>query len=139
MRFRMFMLCCAISPCATCLCGCAPKRVAIEGNVTLDGQPLDEAVIVFVPAVEGRKKTGAKIATGKYRLAQADGLLPGEYRVEIADDPPLALAHADAAAQPSVLAARRALPRKYAHDSPLQLELTRGGPVTFDFELSSAP
>jgi hypothetical protein len=75
------------------LVGCQPSKVPVRGQVTLDGQPLSEAVIVFVPLEAGIKKTGASIRGGAYELVEIDGLLPGKYRVEVVDDPPLTLAH----------------------------------------------
>ncbi|MBL9125215.1 MAG: hypothetical protein JNG90_16380 [Planctomycetaceae bacterium] len=102
--------------------------------VTLDGKLLDEAAISFVPLAAGRKKTGGLIRNGRYQLPPADGLLPGRYRVEILDSPPLHLT-------PRQQQLRRKFPYRYTNDSPLMIEVPAGqpGPIQFDFELTGGP
>ena len=118
--------------------GCGgPAKRAVSGSVTLDGKPLDEAVIMFVPLDVQAAKTGAAITAGRYDVARDVGLFPGRYRVEIADDPPLDGAHQ--------APARKAPPRRpflmvYASvASPLSVEITPDGETVFDFALSSKP
>jgi hypothetical protein len=116
--------------------GCQREQPrGIVGAVTLDGKPLDEAVILFVPLEPGQKKTGAPIVDGRYELAKEVGILPGNYRVEVADNPPLnAATHRDAMQRKS---SRRPFPHRYSTDSPLTLELTRDDDNEFNFELES--
>jgi hypothetical protein len=110
--------------------GCKPARFAVSGNVTLDGQAVSEAVILFVPLQTNTKKTGGVIANGKYEIAAEVGLLPGAYRVEILDDPP----HGAPAT------ARRPFPQHYSHNSPLQAEVTADSTeAKFDFPLKLNP
>jgi hypothetical protein len=108
----------------------------VQGRVTLDGKPLSEAAVLFIPLDGDRKKTGAAIDRGQYRLPTADGLLPGQYRVEIIDNPPLHSERGRAAE------ARRNFPYRYAHESPLRIEISpnsrRGGPLRLDFDLTSS-
>jgi hypothetical protein len=124
-----------------CAGGCQPAPAAVSGKVTLDGQPLDEAVIVFVPLEAGRRKTGAEIRDGAYAISAADGLLPGNYRVEIADNPPLSAAHGPGTRPrtPSLPSGRRVLPSHYAHDSPLTIQWSGEGEARFDFQLTAKP
>lgn len=117
--------------------GCGgPVRRAVAGSVTLDGRPLDEAVILFVPLDAGGRKTGGPIAGGRYEMGSDVGLLPGRYRVEIADDPPI-----DPAMRPGQIRPqpRRNLPVVYSTSSPLAIEVTAGGVATFNFDLSGQP
>lgn len=117
--------------------GCGqPAPQPVSGRVTLDAKPLSEAVIVFVPLDDGRKKTGGQIIDGNYQLPADVGLLPGKYRVEIADNPPLSSAHGESGNR---TAARRAFPHRYAHDSPLTVEYQGAEQATFDFDLYSNP
>jgi hypothetical protein len=106
----------------------------VEGAVTLDGKPLSEAAVLFVPLGVDRKKTGAAIQAGWYQLPAADGLLPGRYRVEVIDNPPLRRAEPGPGR-------RRHFPYQYAHDSPLEIDVPadtgRGVILTFDFVLKS--
>ncbi|MDZ4817571.1 MAG: hypothetical protein SGJ20_01210 [Planctomycetota bacterium] len=64
-------------------CDSKPERFAATGDVSLDGKPLDQAVISFVPMGGKGRRTGAEIKQGKFEIAAEDGLIPGEYRVEI--------------------------------------------------------
>ena len=117
--------------------GCGgPVRRAVAGAVTLDGRPLDEAVVLFVPLDAGGRKTGAPIAAGRYAVPREVGLLPGRYRVEIAADPPI-----DPAMRPDQVRqqARRRLPVSYSTSSPLTVEVAANGSTDFDFELVSKP
>ena len=115
--------------------GCGgPVRRAIAGRVTLDGRPLDEAVVMFVPLDAGGRKTGGQIAAGRYAVPRDVGVLPGRYRVEIADDPPLDSA-VPLEKRPS--RPRRQVPPAYSVASSLSIEITADGPAEFDFELTS--
>jgi hypothetical protein len=119
------------------LSGCGgPVRRAVAGSVTLDGQPLDEAVIVFVPLGPGGRKTGGPIAAGRFAMSRDVGLLPGRYRVEVADDPPI-----DPGMRPDRMRPlpRRQLPVAYSVASPLTVEVTADGPAEFDFQLTMKP
>ena len=117
--------------------GCGgPVRRAVAGGVTLDGQPLDEAVIVFVPLDAGGRKTGGPIAAGRFAMSRDVGLLPGRYRVEVTDDPPI-----DPAMRPDRVKPRprRQLPVAYSVASPLTVEVTADGPAEFEFQLTMKP
>ncbi len=64
-------------------CGGSP-RAAVLGKVTIDGAPLPEGSITFIPVDRHSGQTaGAKIVQGEYELAAEQGLLPGEYEVQI--------------------------------------------------------
>ena len=117
--------------------GCGgPVRRAVAGSVTLDGQPLDEAVIVFVPLDAGGRKTRSRIEGGRYELSRDVGLLPGRYRVEVADDPPI-----DPDMRPDQVKPRprRQLPVAYSVASPLTVEVAADGLAEFDFQLTMKP
>lgn len=69
---------------ASCAAGCS-NLVDVRGEVTLDGQPLPDAQVMFVPA-GGRPATGKTDAQGKFRLttnSAGDGLAPGSYTVTV--------------------------------------------------------
>ena len=122
---------------ATCLAaGCAPRPVAVRGEVKLDGLPLDEAAIRFSPAAGGSRPVGAMVQQGAYEIPASEGLLPGDYRVEFMDDPPLSVGHDQAK-----LKTRRPFPYRYTHESPLTVQVgnehTSAGLARFDFELTS--
>ncbi len=65
--------------------GCS-GLVAVQGVVTLDGQPLPNAKVMFMPAAGGRPAEGTTDAAGKFRLttnSPHDGAAAGEYVVSV--------------------------------------------------------
>lgn len=72
---------------ASCGCGGKDAPVKVEGTVTLDGKPLEGAVVAFVPVSEGlRQAVGTTGSDGSFRLTTfnfGDGALPGEYKITI--------------------------------------------------------
>ena len=79
---------------ALLLTGCGPKGLQtyyVEGIVTLDGEPVEGAQVLFLPmeqTPDSKTASGLTDASGKYTLT-ADGGLPGkgavdgEYRVTV--------------------------------------------------------
>ena len=60
------------------------RRQPLEGTVTLDGQPLGEGSISFVPLPGTTGPTaGANIAAGRFSVAADRGTFTGAFRVEI--------------------------------------------------------
>src|SRR4051794_11621485 len=79
---------------AALVAGCAGREFAeVEGTVTLDGAPLPEVEVVFVPDPErglgGNNATAYTDAQGHYRLRAVrdgrDGATLGWYRVVVID------------------------------------------------------
>jgi hypothetical protein len=70
-------------------CGDGLKRVPVQGKITAKGQPLDNAVIQFLPtgSTKGEGGIGRSDAEGNYSLvgsrAGAKGVVPGEYKVRV--------------------------------------------------------
>ncbi|MDR1486041.1 MAG: hypothetical protein LBT09_14635 [Planctomycetaceae bacterium] len=60
-------------------------RLAVEGEVTLNGRPLAQGSISFDPSgTQGVKtQSGGEIKNGKYTIAAPQGLVAGEYTVRI--------------------------------------------------------
>jgi hypothetical protein len=54
------------------LAGCAPEP-SVSGEVTLDGVPLADGSIAYIPADGQGTSGGAKIANGKYTLQTSAG------------------------------------------------------------------
>jgi hypothetical protein len=71
---------------AVALTGCGGKgTVSVKGVVTLEGEPLSEATVLFMPdGAGGRPASGFTSSDGVFRLTTFqpdDGALPGNYRV----------------------------------------------------------
>lgn len=149
------------------LLGCGgPKStldtVPVSGLVTLDGAPVDGAMVVFAPTSgSGTAASGKTDATGRYKLTTqepGDGALPGSYLVMISKsaaedatagavkpgmtDEEATKAAAEArdktgGAEPTV---KELLPAMYKDPakSGLKAEVAKGGQTEFNFELKSA-
>lgn len=66
--------------------GCGGEgRLAVQGNVRLEGKPIEEGRIVFTPTQDAGKRPQAiaVIKDGAYSLPASEGPLPGSYRVEV--------------------------------------------------------
>jgi len=63
--------------------GCGTGLVAVEGNVTFDGQPVEKGTIVFEPADGKGATTGGEINNGHYELSGDAGAPPGKKIVRI--------------------------------------------------------
>lgn len=123
---------------AACLvaAGCGPTdpRVKVEGSVTLDGQPLAEGQVIFVPDDRARGAEGAAIAAGRFVIR----VHPGSHRVEIVsilrEDRPV-----PAGGLPEQgITFRNLVPSRYNEQSTLTADVTPAGPNRADFALTSA-
>ncbi len=70
------------------ICGCGSDKLAtVRGTVTLNGQPLQNALVEFQPtALGGSPSSGMTDAEGRYELMstfERAGALPGEHSVSI--------------------------------------------------------
>ncbi len=109
------------------LSGCGtsgPELGTVSGTVTLDGQPLDGATVIFQPQV-GKASFGRTDPTGKYAMRYSKsslGALIGPHRVEIQ------LAGDSTPVEP--------LPAKYNRQSDLTADVPHGV-KQIDFRLQS--
>lgn len=127
---------------ATALClvlGCAqasgPELGYVEGNVTLDGKPLDGAEVSFEPS-DARPSVAFTDDSGHYVLkftGARDGATVGTHVVRIVSARGSSGGEGDG---PLVPARRELLPAKYHEKSTLVAEV-KSGNNTFDFDLQS--
>jgi hypothetical protein len=68
-------------------CGKAgPVMIPTVGVVTLDGEPMEGAAVMFMPVAGGRPASGVTDGAGRYQLRTReanDGAVTGEYNVSI--------------------------------------------------------
>src|SRR5688572_17342001 len=72
--------------------GCGKSTIDFEGQVTLDGKPIEGASVTLISVGESRNRpaTGITDVQGKVRFTTfepGDGALPGEYKVQISKSP----------------------------------------------------
>lgn len=138
--------------------GCEEERPAVEGlvpvtgTVTLDGKPLENAQVTFVPMsvdLHGGLDANAQTdAEGKYELqsdqGRAVGAKPGKYRVVISrlhrPDGTIALLSPDKSPMQLMIEdqAKESIPARYSDSlkTVLRAEVPAGG-GTQDFRLSA--
>ncbi len=77
----------SLLPLATTLsAGCSDKyggRMEVQGEVKLQGQPLKDGLIRFVPLDGQDTPGGGTIQNGAYKIPRANGLKPGKYLVQL--------------------------------------------------------
>lgn len=117
-----------------CVAGCGgpehPEVGRVSGVVTLDGQPLSDATVMFQPA-NGRASQATTDKAGKYSLTYLDGVpgaMLGTHTVIIRTEIP------GEDGQPPI--AKEKLPKKYHEQTELTAEVKRGS-NTCNFELTS--
>ncbi|QDT66993.1 peptidase associated/transthyretin-like domain-containing protein [Calycomorphotria hydatis] len=110
-----------------------PEIAQVSGTVTLDGEPLPYATLMFQPS-SGRPSVGVTDQSGNYSLAynsDYQGAKVGPHTIKITtfqefDDPD----------NPEKPARPELLPAKYHTETELTAEINQGK-NTVDFELSS--
>ena len=104
-------------------CHTGPKGLPtcyVEGIVSLDGQPMDGALVTFIPTVMGddtKIATGYSNESGKYTLTSDGGLpqkgaLAGDYSVTIVKDKVESLAPVESESSRSQLSGDSSLSRR---------------------------
>jgi hypothetical protein len=113
-----------------------PEIASVEGKVTLDGQPLPDAAVVFIP--ENGRPAGARTdEQGNYVLnftEGREGAIPGKNRVQIstARDPGET---ADGQPRPAV---PEKIPLIYNANSELEFTVKPGEKNIANFDLASS-
>lgn len=122
--------------------GNIPKAVPVSGIVLLDGQPVDGAMVVFVPTQSpGYGAYAMTDGSGRFQLKSSDdvmGAVPGDYLVQVTKlvvdtgKPQLVVQedveHAQAAggggASPEPGASKNVLPEKYSNPKTSGIQIT---------------
>jgi YD repeat-containing protein len=115
-------------------CGGPADVGHVSGTVTLDGQPLGGAMVIFTPAEGGLPAAGRTDASGQYTLQytrDAQGAKIGEHTIRIST-----YSTGDPDAEPAVPQSPEKVPAKYNVNSDL-VETVTAGSNTINFELDS--
>jgi hypothetical protein len=138
----------AVATSAGCGGGDGLPRKAISGKVTLDGQPLEDATISFQPAGGGETTSAAaQVSAGSFSVSQADGLVPGKYRVSVSALKEVHRKGTGKKTQDSVTGeivqdvdatvTKESLPARFNAQTELTADVTDVGPNEFTFAVTS--
>ena len=136
--------------CCVSLCSCSGRgsSQALEGTVTLDGQPLAAGGIDFIPLPGTQGPTaGGQIVEGSFHIVPKGNTMAGTFRVMINASrksgkqifDPTASAMDPEAMNGMVDEYEQYIPARYNEQSELTAEVTADGQETFEFALSSQP
>src|SRR5262245_30413224 len=129
------------------LAGCTGSRTSpVEGIVLLDGKPLPDASVQFVPQGTGRDATGQTDKSGAFSMSTykpKDGVVPGDYKVVISLPTGTLDPTPHGSAEDAMSVAAKApppkatdFPQQYtrADQTPLKQTVPVSGRVTFDLK-----
>ena len=132
-------LLCAAALAASSGCG-RSGRMALEGTVTLDGQPLEMGAIRFSPLPGTTGPTaGGDIERGKFLVSDARGTFAGAFQVQITASKHTGRKVLDPRSNTLIDEYAQCLPARYNSQSELRAEVTTSGPNQFEFALVSQP
>jgi len=122
------------------MAGCSGRRsdlADVSGLVTLDGEPLPMATVVFQPDSAGPASYGLTDQQGRYTAMYdvgISGAVVGMHTVKIST-----FQEKDPDAEPPIAAAPEILPARYNKTSELRAEVTDSGVNEINFPLESKP
>jgi len=114
----------------------SPLGVIIKGSVESDNSPLAEGLITFIP-VGGTtgQKCSVLIHDGKYIFEPVEGLMAGEYRVEVMGLPPGIKAMAEGKSPSHSPSTYREIAPAFNEKTSLKCTLQATGENTADFSV----
>ncbi len=129
---RVFALCLSATL-IILLSGCGGKSLTtISGTVTLDGKPVEDGSIQFIPTGAEGTTEGANIKGGKYTATVS----PGKNEVKIfasEDHPTKTIANVEPG-KPPVPAKVSIIPEVYNSKTTLSIDVTGSGEHNFDLK-----
>lgn len=135
----MRLVCTIIALCVLLGCGAGVTHVAVSGDVTFDGEPVQDGQIALEPQGAGTMVFGV-ITAGRYSIPAEYGPQPGNYLVRItANRPTGKQAAKDAFLTDDVPLEinEQFIPAKYNTGSKLEIQIENSAKVTKDFHLTS--
>ena len=120
------------------LAGCSADdtdAIPVSGQVTFQGQPLDQGFIEFTPLNEAHRLSGAAINQGEYSLPANQGLSAGKYQVRVTSTVGGAEVDPDEPPGESDAVARERIPADFNTQTKQEVEVTKSGENKFDFKI----
>lgn len=117
------------------------SQTALRGIVTLDGQPVSDALVQLTGAGTGDSAVGTTGSDGRFRMVTLDGELePGKYLVTLRPLAEVSGGHLLTTAPSSITSAGNTLPERYRHlnttDATLEIA---SGQTTCSIVLTTQP
>ncbi len=132
--FGGMLICLSIS--GGCQPSHEPTRVAVNGTVTLDGQPLPSATLIMQPNGQGLPMASALVQDGRFQFTTNDGPSVGTYLVRVeATYPEFEKFAEDPKSFPSVQ--RPPIAKRFTEFGTLTANVTPGGIEPQVFEVKS--
>jgi len=136
-RFGMYRLL-ASTMLISLLFGCSDSQIGdVYGTVTLDGQPVQGAMVLFEPVEQGRPSLAITDSAGDYRLnfsADQRGAAIGDYTVRITT---VQDAVYDDSGKVAVAGVKERIPSEYNRESTQKVTVSPGE-NQFDFAIASS-
>lgn len=132
MKYLTLFLVCVGLTSLGCSGSSGPGMVDVDGNVTMDGTPIEEGKILFRQVDGDQRAFAANIVNGAYQLES----LPGNTRVEIRASRiiPGKFDMTNGTPEP---VGEMYIPKRYNKESELTATIDSEKANAFDFELSS--
>ena len=111
-------------------------REPVSGKVKIDGQPLQDGAISFLPTDGEGPAASSKIQKGDYAIQRANGPVPGPYRVLIYSPQPTGKKIDEEEERLPNDVYAETIPGRYNAKSQLKVDIKAGGDNSFDFELT---
>ena len=100
-----------------------PPRFQVTGAVSIDGKPVPDGSINFIP-LDGGRKSYAGIIDGAYTVEEGKGPNAGKYKVEVYGNEVTGEAVDEDLGPPT----KDIVPPKFNVNTSLEIEITEGGP-----------
>ena len=139
--YRCLSLVVALAVVTLPLFGCGqdidPRRAAVRGSITLDGEPVPDGSISFYPA-PGNKgvAAGGDLSDGAYTISRAKGPMVGQNRVVIRS--PYATGKTITIGRQRIVEHLDRIPTKYNRHSTLEVDVQAGKNLDFDLKTGSS-
>lgn len=122
---------------AVLLCGCGgePAGSSVYGEVTFQGKPLDQGMIIFSPAEGQGTLSGGPIKDGRYTVPAESGLAPGKYTVRISSTEGGGPSTGGLRDDVPEVEAKERIPAQYNVQTTLTAEVKESGENKFDYDI----
>ncbi len=121
----------------------SPVRVAVDGQVTFQGEPVGKGSILFIPIEDTRgPRVGGAIERGRYRIPRNRGPVVGQLRVEIRAEQKLGYDQTEpteSVKHIGELPPANDIPPQFNDASTLVITTNAEGTNTFHFHLPGTP